>query len=67
MELRSNSPELRLSPRAATPSRGSPTPVMQNPAMAGHRLAPAICPMWTGKIRFPAPKNRPNSILATET
>ena len=27
---------------------------------------PASCPRWTGKIRFPAPKNMPKSMMATE-
>ena len=47
---------------AAMPSRGSPTPVRQKPATAGQTAEPACWPMWTGKIRLPAPKNRPNSM-----
>ena len=58
-------PLLRLMPSAATPSRGSPTPVTRKPTMAGHTLRPATCPIYTGKIRFPAPKNIPNSVPAT--
>ena len=64
---RSNRPVERLMPRAATPSRGIPTPVMNSPTKASHTLLPACCPKATGKIRLPAPKNIPKSILATET
>ena len=38
---------------------------MRKPAAACQIWLPAICPMDTGKIRFPAPKNMPNSMLAT--
>jgi len=41
------------------------TPVMIKPMIAGRTLLPASCPKWTGKIRFPAPKNIPNRVLAT--
>ena len=59
-------PFSRLMPRAATLRSGSPTPVTRNPAAACHIFLPAICPIDTGKIRFPAPKNIPKSILATK-
>ena len=57
-------PLLRLMPCAATPRRGIPTPVISRPTMAGHTLRPAWLPRKMGKIRFPAPKNRPNSMVA---
>ena len=50
---------------AAMAINGRPTAVMQKPKMATGELLPAIWPMCTGKIRFPAPKNNPNSRLAT--
>ena len=62
--LSSRSPFSRLIPSAATPRMGSPTPVRRNPADACHTSAPASCPMETGKIRFPAPKKSPKSMLA---
>src|SRR5699024_3366465 len=65
--LRPRSPSSRLIPSAATPRSGSPTPVIRKPAAACHILLPASCPMDTGKIRFPAPKNIPKSMLATHT
>ena len=52
-------------PMAATPRMGMPTAVMIKPMIAGKALRPAIWPRWTGKIRFPAPKNIPNSVPAT--
>ena len=52
-------------PSAATPSRGSPTPVTSSPADAVSTRLPASCPIDAGKIRLPAPKNSPNSILPT--
>lgn len=51
-----------VTPRALTPSNGSPTAVIINPIMAGYRLLPDCCPSISGKIKFPAPKNSPNSI-----
>ena len=63
--LRASRPLSRLTPSAATPSSGRPTPVNKKPTAAGHMCDPAICPMETGKIRLPAPKNKPNSMLAT--
>ena len=60
----SNRPPERLIPRAATARSGIPTPVTQKPATAGQTFLPAICPICTGNIRLPAPKNIPNSILA---
>ena len=65
--LKSKRPLLRLMPSAATPRSGRPTPVMSKPQMAGKSCAPASCPIRTGKIRLPAPKNKPNSMLAIET
>ena len=65
--LRSKRPLLRLMPSAATPRSGRPTPVMSRPQMAGKSCAPASCPIRTGKMRLPAPKNKPNSMLAIET
>ena len=59
------SPSLRLMPMEATPSSGMPTPVIKNPTIAGHTLAPAFWPISAGKIRLPAPKNSPNSMLPT--
>ena len=64
-EAISSSPELRDTPSATIPSSGSPTPVTRNPAMAAGLRLPASCPIYTGKIRFPAPKNIPNSIDAS--
>ena len=64
-ELISKRPSLRLIPSAATPKSGMPTPVIKNPRIACQICAPAACPINTGKIRFPAPKNRPNSMLPT--
>ena len=52
-------------PIAATARIGIVTAVIQKPSIAGHELLPAICPRCTGKIRLPAPKNIPNSVLAT--
>jgi len=51
---------------AAMPSRGSPTPVMQNPTSAGSISIPARCPIDAGKIRLPAPKTRPKRRDATK-
>ena len=48
-----------------TPSTGSTTAVMRKPAMAAGAAEPAFCPRKGGKIRFPAPKNRENSIKLT--
>ena len=50
---------------AMMPRSGSPTPVMQNPRTAGYRADPACCPIAAGKMRFPAPNTKPNSIDAT--
>ncbi len=55
----------RLMPNAATPMSGRPTAVTMKPNAATKEFAPASWPMCTGKIRFPAPKNNPNSMLAT--
>ena len=67
MELSSIRPSLRLMPMAAMPRRGRPTPVMTKPMIACHIFFPASCPMYAGKIRFPAPKNRPKSMVAMST
>ena len=56
---------LLVLPIAATAKIGMVTAVMQKPKIAGQALLPAICPRWTGNIRLPAPKNMPNSVLAT--
>ena len=65
--LSSARPPQRLMPNATTPNSGRPTPVTNRPITAGQRWLPACCPIETGKIRFPAPKNRPNSILVMVT
>ena len=49
-------------PIAAIPKSGNPTPVIQKPMIAGILLAPDNCPIYTGKIKLPAPKNIPNNI-----
>ncbi len=46
---------------AITPNSGSPTPVIKNPIVACNVLLPADCPIWTGNIKLPAPKNNPNN------
>ena len=38
-------PLLRLMPKAATPSRGRPTPVIRKPRTAAHMFRPATCPI----------------------
>ena len=58
----SKSPLLFEMPIAAIPKSGNPTPVIQKPMMAGILLAPDNCPIYTGKIKLPAPKNIPNNI-----
>ena len=58
-------PPERLMPSAATPSSGRPTPVMRRPRIASQTFEPAIWPRCTGKMRLPAPKKRPKSMLAT--
>ena len=45
-----------------TPKNGKPIPVTKKPRFAQKISAPASCPIWTGNIRLPAPKNRPNSM-----
>ena len=67
LPARSVRPLERLIPRAATARRGMPTPVIRKPITAGHTLNPATCPMYTGKIRLPAPKNMPKSMLVIDT
>lgn len=47
---------------AAMPRIGRPTPVIRKPIVAGIVSTPEFCPMNTGKIRLPAPKNSANSI-----
>ena len=42
---REYSPSLLLAPSAATPSSGSPTPVITKPITAGRKFRPASCPM----------------------
>ena len=46
---------------------GSTTAVARKPSMAGRVWLPAFCPRKGGKIRFPAPKNRENSIKLTSS
>ena len=50
-----------------TPSTGSTTAVARKPSMAGRVWLPAFCPRKGGKMRFPAPKNRENSIKLTSS
>ena len=50
-----------------TPSTGSTTAVARKPSMATGVWLPAFCPRKGGKIRFPAPKNRENSIKLTSS
>lgn len=50
---------------AKTDNNGSKTPVIKNPTAAVPQFAPANCPRCSGKIKFPAPKNNPNSKEAT--
>ena len=45
-----------------TPRTGRITAVIRKAAMAKGIFSPAFCPRNGGKIRFPAPKNRENSI-----
>ena len=45
-----------------TPSRGMPTAVMSRPSRARGRAEPALAPKMRGKMRFPAPKNRPKRV-----
>lgn len=47
---------------ARTPKSGRPTPVIKKPIVAGIVFTPAFCPMKTGNIKFPAPKNNANSM-----
>ncbi len=58
----SSSPSLREMPMDMTPSRGMPTAVMRRPNRARGRAEPALAPRIRGKIRFPAPKNRPKRV-----
>jgi len=55
--------KLSLSERAEAtiPNTGNPTPVIKNPMVASGILLPAACPIFTGKIKLPAPKNSPNN------
>ena len=54
-------------PIARTPNNGKPTPVNKNPMIAGQRLVPDACHNAGGKIKFPAPKNKANSISPIAT
>ena len=36
---------------------------MINPKVAPITFLPANCPRCTGKIKFPAPKNKPNNVI----
>ena len=46
---------------------GIPTAVTNTPRKALSRLLPASMPIFAGKIRLPAPKNMPKSILVMVT
>jgi len=59
---KSNKFFLADSPIATTPRKVSPVPVVIKPIQAVHTLYPASCPICTGNIRLPAPKNKPNNI-----
>ena len=50
-----------------TPRTGRITAVIRKAAMAKGIFSPAFCPRNGGKIRFPAPKNRENSIKLIRT
>ena len=67
LSARDTTPSHRLMPKATTASMGMPTAVINTPRKAIHRLLPASMPIFAGKIRLPAPKNMPNSILVMVT
>ena len=60
-----NSPFDSLKPIAIIPKRGITTEVIQKPKVAIEKLLPASWPIWTGKIKLPAPKVIPNKVEAT--
>ena len=64
MTVRCSCPD---NPIARTPNSGNPTPVNKNPIMAGQKFVPDACPNAGGKIKFPAPKNKANSISPIAT
>ena len=47
-----------------TPRKGKPIPVAKKPKFAKKTEAPASCPICTGKIKFPAPKDLQWLVLA---
>ena len=61
----SQTPSAWVIATANTDNKGSNTPVIKNPTAAVPQFAPASCPKCNGKIRLPAPKNKPNSKEAT--
>ena len=67
MLARSKRPSLRETPMATMPMSGRPTALTIMPAMATPRSCPAAAPRMSGKMRLPAPKNRPNSMDASVT
>ena len=50
---------------ATMPRTGSPTAVTRKPSVAGVTAVPASRPRPAGKIRLPAPKNRPKTSEAS--
>ena len=48
---------------AATDRIGIVTPVIINPIVETITFLPASCPKWIGKIKLPAPKNKPNKVM----
>ena len=63
---KSKRPSLREIPIATIPKNGRPMAVSIKPILARKILLPASCPRCTGNIKFPAPKNIPNSIDPTK-
>ena len=61
----SKTPSARVMAIAMTDKSGNKTPVTKNPAAAPTQWLPANWPRCSGKIRFPAPKKRPNNSEAT--